>query len=120
MPGGAIEKDESPLAAAKRESIEEIGFEKVTAQLLIVNYISTLGYKSETIHFVFRGEALTEEDIKAIELPKEELKQFRCATLEEAQKVTSKVLREMLPIAFEALKSNKTHYIEGTTEIPSI
>lgn len=117
LPGGSVEKDESLLAAAKRESIEEIGFEKVTNQLLVVNYIKTIGYKSETIHFVFKGENLIEEDMQRIKLEENELKSFRCATLEEAEKIVSKALRLMLPYAFKALETGSTEYIEGETEI---
>ncbi len=117
MPGGAIELNESPLDAAKRESIEEIGFEKVTDQLLIVKYVKKCGYKPETIHFVYKGEKLTEDDITAITLAKDELSEYKCSTLAEAQKIVSKVLAEMLPKAFEALESSTTFYVEGTTEI---
>ncbi len=115
LPGGVVELDESPLAAAKRESMEEIGFEKVTDQLLVVNYIKKYEYKSEAIHFIFKGEALSEEDIASIQLQTGELKNIACATLEEAQKLTSNALSEMLPHAFTSLSSGRTCFMEGST-----
>jgi histidine triad (HIT) family protein len=82
VPGGAIERRESPRAAAIRETLEEIGLDIEPGALLSVDHRPT---EPDSMHFIFDGPTLTPEQIGAIRLPLEELRSFRFATLEEAE-----------------------------------
>jgi histidine triad (HIT) family protein len=93
IPGGAIERHESPRAAAKREALEEIGLDIEPGRLLCVDYRDT---EPESHTFVFDGPVLTPEQIAAITLPEDELRSFRFATIDEALELLSTTLQERI------------------------
>lgn len=117
LPGGVIEKDESPFTTAQRECTEEIGISPVTKMLLVVNYIKKLEYKSDAIHFVFKGEILSESDLGKIVLDKDEIETYEFASFKNAREKTSYAVSEMLGSAEIALRDNQTVYMEGSTKI---
>lgn len=81
IPGGAIERRESPRAAAVREANEEIGLDLEPGRLLCVDHRTT---EPDSYHFLFEGPVLTAAQIAAIRLPPEELRSFRFVELDEA------------------------------------
>jgi histidine triad (HIT) family protein len=81
VPGGAIERRESPRAAAKREALEEIGLDIEPGVLLCVDHRSS---EPDAVHYIFDGGVLTAGEIDAIRLPPDELRSFRFVELDEA------------------------------------
>ena len=53
LPGGIVEADESPWAAAAREVVEELGLVVPIGRLLVVDYIHAYDDRPEGINFVF-------------------------------------------------------------------
>ncbi len=85
IPGGVIEKNESPLEACIREVEEEIGLQKRPLRLWCVDYIKADDHRTESIVFIFDGGHLTPEETARITLPADELRSYRFCTLAEAQ-----------------------------------
>ncbi len=77
IPGGAVEQDESPGQCCRREVREELGLERATGALLVVDYNRATSEKSEALMFIFDGGRLSAEEIVAIRLPPEELSECR-------------------------------------------
>jgi histidine triad (HIT) family protein len=81
VPGGAVERRESPRDAAKRETLEEIGLEIEPGPLLCVDHRRT---EPDSMHFIFDGGVLRPEQIARITLRPEELRSFRFVALDDA------------------------------------
>lgn len=65
IPGGYVEPGESPLAAARREVIEELGTELPIAGLLLVDW-APAPKEGDKMLFVFDGGQLTDEQYAAV------------------------------------------------------
>ncbi|GLU48446.1 NUDIX domain-containing protein [Nocardiopsis ansamitocini] len=84
LPGGVIEMGESPLAACRRECVEELGFVPVLEHLVCVDWLPPTvspDRRPATI-FVFSGK-LEPGDFDRVRLPPEELADARMATAED-------------------------------------
>jgi ADP-ribose pyrophosphatase YjhB (NUDIX family) len=55
IPGGMVEADESPLAACRREIMEEIGLAIEPSKLLSVGYLQAHNANGDAIRFIFWG-----------------------------------------------------------------
>src|SRR5262249_19573019 len=55
IPGGVVEADESPWAAAGRELAEELGWARPVGRLLVVDYVYPDDRFPEGVMFVFDG-----------------------------------------------------------------
>lgn len=84
MPGGVVERDESPRLAAQREVLEEIGLFIEPGSLLAVDWIPQSGDFTEIVAFLFDGGVLTPADIDRIVLQPTEVTSSRFVTLDEA------------------------------------
>jgi len=82
IPGGAVERRESPWQAAKRETLEETGLDIDPGALLCVDHRRT---EPDSMHFVFDGPVLTPSQIAAIRLPEDELRSYRFLTVDDAR-----------------------------------
>jgi len=112
LPGGIVEKDESPRQACVREIKEELNIELPLNKLLCVEYLSDDTQQTESVQFVFYGGLITESQISSILLPKPELNEYRFSTHEEALQLLSCKLARRLPYCFQALEENTTFYLE--------
>ena len=112
LPGGIVEKDESPRQACVREIKEELNIESPLNKLLCVEYLSDDTQQTESVQFVFYGGLITESQISSILLPKRELKEYRFSTHEEALQLLSCKLARRLPYCFQALEEDTTFYLE--------
>ena len=77
IPGGAVEANESPVQAVKREIQEELGLIRDPPRLLCVDYGDETHKRTESLQFIFMGGVLTPQEIAAIKLPADELGEFR-------------------------------------------
>lgn len=93
VPGGAIERRESPRAAAKREALEEIGLDVEPGRLLCVDHRST---EPDSLHFIFEGPVLTADQIASIRLMPGEIASFRFVELDEALRLLGTPLGKRL------------------------
>ena len=76
LPGGVIEADESPNAACRREVTEEIGLDRPTGRLLVVDWVPAQPKCPEELVIIYDGGVLGPGDIAAITVPDGELDGF--------------------------------------------
>jgi 8-oxo-dGTP pyrophosphatase MutT (NUDIX family) len=112
IPGGAVERSESPRDAYIREVSEELGLTVVIGRLLCVDYRPADGAKSECVHFIFDGGVLYEAQIAAITLPPDELQACAWVPIEAAVHWIDVHLARRVQLAFSVLQQGQTIYAE--------
>src|ERR1039457_4579474 len=58
LPGGAVEKEESPHAACRREVAEELGLDRVPGRVLVVDWVPSRPERPEGLIVVYDGGVL--------------------------------------------------------------
>jgi ADP-ribose pyrophosphatase YjhB (NUDIX family) len=66
LPGGAVEAEESPHAACRREVAEELGLDRPVGRILAVDWVPSRPERPEGLILVYDGGMLTADDIRAI------------------------------------------------------
>ncbi|EKE10890.1 MAG: NUDIX hydrolase [uncultured bacterium] len=121
VPGGVIDKDESPRDAAIRETKEEINIELKKCDLLCIDYMSPrdsgFSTKDENMQFIFYGGILSNEEINQIQIPKEEIGEFGFFSKDESLKQVGEKLSNRLPACYEAIDTKIPVYLEGGRKI---
>ncbi|MFY7068209.1 NUDIX domain-containing protein [Nocardiopsis changdeensis] len=56
LPGGVVERDESPLAACRRELAEELGVAAAVRRLVAVDWVAAEGVRTTALHWLFTAE----------------------------------------------------------------
>ena len=115
--GGVIEKNESPLQAAIRETKEEINIDVKQPRLLIIDYVSPKGNEDDNIVFIFYGGVLVQEDIDSIKLQEDEIEDYKFITEKDLKNYTSAKYMKRIPLALNAIKNNTTFYLEDGERI---
>lgn len=113
LPGGAVEADESPMMAARREIKEELGLAIVPGRLLAVDWVPPQSGRTEGLMTVFDGGILSHDQIAAISVPGDELRGWRFCTLAEAANRLSPLLARRLAAAVSARASRTIAYLEN-------
>jgi 8-oxo-dGTP diphosphatase len=112
IPGGVVEKNESPREAVIREVYEELGFFCQPERLLCVDFSDETETRTESLHFIFLGPTLTAEMIAAIKLPMDELSEYRILSAKKAVKLLNKKLRRRVRRCLTVLDKETTLYLE--------
>jgi 8-oxo-dGTP diphosphatase len=76
LPGGAVEAEESPQAACRREVAEELGLDRPVGRILAVDWVPSRPELPEGLIVIYDGGTLTSTEISAIVLPPDELAGF--------------------------------------------
>ena len=113
IPGGITEENESPWACATREVWEELNLELQVGRLLVVDYNSPYEDYTESLMWIFDGGVLTDEQIRGIRLPADELEKYRFANLTELPEFLHSRLAKRLERAFKAILNHQTLYLEN-------
>jgi 8-oxo-dGTP pyrophosphatase MutT (NUDIX family) len=115
LPGGIVEENESPKAAAIRELKEEIGLDIGANGLafIVVDYKYSQDTGREMLHFLFNGGLLSQEIIGKIILQKKELDEYKFAPVEEALSLLNINLSKRVAKALEALGAGRPVYLEN-------
>jgi 8-oxo-dGTP diphosphatase len=118
LPGGMAEANEPPREAAMREIREELGFEPLVGQLLVVDWVPPHGPWDDLLVFVFDGGLLDEPRQPAIALDPDELRACRfCEPNEAAELLRPEVWRRAAH-AINAVGGGHTLYLHSG-EIPN-
>ena len=116
LPGGSLEKDESPAQGCAREVREELGLDKPMLHLLCLEYQSAYSAGTESLQFIFYGGVLNEQEIASIHLPAEEIAEYRFCPREEALSLLAGKLAERMKFGLRALDENNVIYLEDKSE----
>lgn len=112
IPGGAVDADESPWAAATRELVEELGWENRVGRLLLVDYVRPQDSRPEGVIFVFDGGVLDESDLVGMVFPDAEILSAGLHTVEEARGKVKPLLADRLAVALQAVEQGVTMLCE--------
>lgn len=112
IPGGGVDTDESPEAAAIRETKEEISLDLQNITLVCVEYTLKKGIKPETLQFIFYGGKLDANEISKISLDKNEHSEFKFVDISEAINLLIERHQYIIQFCIEAIKNKTTVYIE--------
>jgi 8-oxo-dGTP pyrophosphatase MutT (NUDIX family) len=113
IPGGATEKNESPKQCCQREIREELGLNREIGRLLVVDYNSESGEKTESLMFIFYGGTLTLSEIETIQLNDEELSEFRFFSAETLPIDMLDMLRNRVLAAWQQVERGNGIYLEN-------
>ena len=98
VPGGIVERNESPWQGARREVEEEIGIEVDRLHLAAMDWRSSDDEYDDSLHFVFDGGVLSAAQKAAIRADGIEIADYRFAERDEAEKLLDPHLwRRILP-----------------------
>lgn len=109
VPGGVIEKFESPLEAAIRECKEEIGVDVRIASLLCADYKRGNEDIGDAVHYLFFGEILNRQEMR---LNQEEIKSLKWASPDQALMLFDEHLSKRVEAGLQSIKSGKVFYCE--------
>lgn len=112
IPGGAVETNESPLAACIREIREELGIDRQPRGLLCVDYMAETSQRTEALNFIFDGGVLPDDVIAAIRLPAKELAEYRFFPSDQALALMKPRLRNRVAYCLNSRDAGMTIYLE--------
>jgi 8-oxo-dGTP pyrophosphatase MutT (NUDIX family) len=113
VPGGSVEVDEAPYAAAVREVKEELGLSIAPGRLLIIDWAPPLPGRPDGIMLLFDGGVLGPDATADIRLPPDELRSWAWCTPAETSHRASDLLARRIAASIWALDGGETVYLEN-------
>lgn len=113
IPGGIVEKNESPKHCCKREVFEELGLKTEIGRLLVIDYNEADDHKTESLMFIFWGGVLSPSDIETIQLAKDELHCFAFFAPHHLPKPITPTLKQRIQMAWQQAYKEGTTYLEN-------
>jgi 8-oxo-dGTP pyrophosphatase MutT (NUDIX family) len=112
IPGGSVEADESPYAAARREVTEELGLTRQPGALLVVDWVPPRDGRTEGLMLLFDGGRLTAEEIAGLVVPADELRGFAfCGEVDAARLLPPRLARRVAA-GLRARQTGAVAYLE--------
>jgi 8-oxo-dGTP diphosphatase len=113
IPGGAVERDESPTAACRREVIEELGLDRSIGRVLAVDWVPSRPERPEGLILIYDGGVLTEDVIAAIRLDPDELASYAFVEADQVGERASELLTRRLTACLDAVSAGTTLSLEN-------
>jgi 8-oxo-dGTP pyrophosphatase MutT (NUDIX family) len=111
IPGGYVERDESPQAACRREVREELGIAPTIGRLLVVDWAPHPD-EGDKMLYIFDGGEVQPDHLAALRLDPDELAESAFHTIEEAAAVLVPRLARRVEAAVTARRESLTQYLE--------
>lgn len=73
IPGGSVDRDESPWATVRREVREELGIDRAFTRLLVIDHVHDDGRMPEGLAFVFDGGLISQDEVDHLSLTDPEI-----------------------------------------------
>jgi ADP-ribose pyrophosphatase YjhB (NUDIX family) len=112
IPGGSVEADESPHAAAVREIVEELGLVWPVGRLLVLDWVPAREGRTEGLMTVFDGGVLSAANLDTIRVPAEELHGWALCNEQEQRERLSPLLARRAAAALQARRTGVVAYLE--------
>jgi 8-oxo-dGTP diphosphatase len=112
VPGGCVEADESPRAAAARELAEELGLTVPVGRLLVTDWVPARDGRTEGLMLIFDGGVLAADRAARIRVPAEELRGWAWCTGAEAAGRLLPLLARRVAAAVRARDTGTCLYLE--------
>ncbi len=116
LPGGSVEADESPRAAAAREVHEELGLRITLGRLLCIEWQGPEPERSESLMCIYDGGVLTGLD--GVRLPPDELASCRFVAPEHLDDFLVERLARRTRAALLALAEDRVVELEHGVPVP--
>ena len=113
VPGGAVEQEESPTAACRREVLEELGLDRPVGRVLAVDWVPSRPERPEGLMLIYDGGVLTDSDIAAIGLQTDELASYAFVEAGRVHELTSALLTRRIAACLEAVAVGTTVSLEN-------
>lgn len=115
LPGGAVEAEESPHTACRREVAEELGLDRPVGRVLALDWVPSRPERAEGVIVVYDGGVLAAEDIEAIRVPEEELAGYAFVDPGQLAGSVTPLVGRRIAASLEALAAGLVASLEGGT-----
>jgi 8-oxo-dGTP diphosphatase len=113
LPGGAVEAEESPQLACRREVAEELGLDRPAGRILAVDWIPSRPELPEGLIIIYDGGTLTASEVSAIRVPADELAGFALVPADRVAERVKPLLARQVSAALAALGSDSVASLEN-------
>ena len=112
LPGGAVEAEESPHAACRREVAEELGLDRPAGRVLAVDWVPSRPERPEGVVVVYDGGILSAAEISMITLADGELAGVRWASPDEVPALVTPLLARRIAACMDAVAAGTVAALE--------
>jgi len=112
LPGGAVEKEESPHAACRREVTEELGLDRPPGRVLVVDWVSSRPGRPEGLIVVYDGGVLAPGEVAAITTQDGELAGYAFVEPDEVAGRVSPLLARRIAACVDAVRAGTVISLE--------
>jgi 8-oxo-dGTP diphosphatase len=113
LPGGAVEAEESPHAACRREVAEELGMDRAPGRVIAVDWVPSRPERPEGLIIVYDGGVLTPAETGMIVLADGELAEFAFVAPDEVSALVTPLLARRIAACLEAVESGTVATLEN-------
>jgi 8-oxo-dGTP diphosphatase len=113
LPGGAVEAEESPHAACRREVAEELGLDRPPGRVLAVDWVPSRRERPEGLIVVYNGGVLSEADVREIVLADGELAGFAFVAPDEVAGLVTPLLARRVASCLDAVAAGTVVALEN-------
>jgi len=113
LPGGAVEAEESPYAACRREVAEELGLDRPPGRVLAVDWVPSRPERPEGLIVVYDGGVLTGAEIKEIVVGDDELAGCAFVARDEVAGLVTPLLARRVASCLDAVATGTVASLEN-------
>lgn len=117
IPGGVVDKNESPKGAARREVEEELGLKVKVERLLAVSYNRNEEMEDESLQWFFAGGILSQDRIREIKLEEKEISEYKFVKTSDEAGAMGEGMKERLEFYRKILEASGAMYLENNREV---